>query len=303
VNDLKVGATERAKYHYRLSDKKVAYVHVIDAVNREKPVDTKQFFEYIANPPAYKIMNASAMTEKPRENSSNRNFSILKMVQDHSHRRNDSLIWTDAGKLSSFDDKVNHYYIPLKGYETIGKMEAKQIQVLLNSTKITGISGITVYGVRKKDVEDVKKLSNWTNIEDLLTNYFSTPNPQYETFIARARMNLPDIIFDGYNKTINTSLRGSNDDSPFNEFFAKLAKHDNKSFNANHMHCAGLLSKVYGNNGKYDPEIAAQKLVDEYNEVMKRYPLLKYIVYNYPNAEKFQDVVDYIDLIDETKGV
>lgn len=301
VNDTNIGVTERAKHHYRETVKEAARVTILERADKTKEMNTKQFFADIYNPPAKQIMMGSQLAQKPREQSITRNVSIIKMVDDYRNRGRGNFTWEPAGSLSTFDKTVTHYYIPLKGYETIGKVPAKELQFALDNCEIPGVKGIKLYGVRKSDIEVVKTQNNWVNIEEHLEKVLSTPSEQFEMMIARTKMSLPEVMYDThYSMNINNSIQASNDDSPYNKFMAKLRKFG--KINPKASEGTDKIVRQYGKTTSYDPTVAAQKIVYEYNDVMNRYPLIRKLTRVY-DLEAVKAVEEYIDLIDQTKGV
>jgi hypothetical protein len=306
INDLKIGAAERAKYHYRKNSNATSKVYVLSRADKNKEMNTKQFFADIYNPPESQIFTASLLDQKPREQSSvARNVSILR-IENRSRNRNSTRVWADAGKLNGFSDQQTHYYIPLSGYQTISKiggMDAKDIQTNLRNSLIPELQNIEVYGVRKTDIEVIKTKSNWINIEDHLTQFFNTPNENVLNTIVRSRVTLIGALFESYSTTVRRDIDDNVDvNSNFRKVidFHKTLSNTKKGNGLAHI---AALSRVYGNDPQKGLYFAAEKVEKEYNALCAEYPMLEYMNSSYGNEKLSKVILDYVNLIDKTKGI
>jgi hypothetical protein len=305
VNDLNIGAVERAKYHYKNNVKNSSDVFVLERADKTKEMNTKQFFADIYNPPEEQIFNASDLDQKPRQLSMTRNVSILKLVRQTGRRyRENSYSWNPAGTVAEFDVNTTHYYIPLSGYNTINKdgyaMEAKDIQAFLGAINVDGLPQ-KIYGVRKTDIEAIKTQKNWVNIEDHLIQFFNSPTKQAIAMTIRDRVKVPGILIDGYHGGVRKSFTIENVNSPFHELIAmaeELAKIKSTD-------CASLaqLAKVYGKDPAVGVISAAQKSVVVYNSLIDRYKLLAWMRDTYSDSGCIAAASEYVNLIDKTKGI
>jgi hypothetical protein len=185
VNDLKVGATERAKYHYRKSTitRWHDVVFVLEKIDKTKPMKLDEFFQMMENPPMAQRLMASSLDEKPRAASKGigRNVTILQLEErggNRSHSASHDFVWRAGGTLDQFDDKKTYYYIPLKGFavqwdKLTANFSVSELYSLLKRTQVAEFN-VPVYGVRKTDIEAIKKKKNWKpfdgHIYDTLTN-------------------------------------------------------------------------------------------------------------------------------------
>jgi hypothetical protein len=159
VNDTKVGVFERAKHHWRnLKHNGTQTVYVLDKADKTKEMDTDAFFKMMKNPPDSQIRQASTLDQKARAGGIGKNVTLLKLVESDRHRgwgRDTEMVWRDAGNISSFGSGT-HYYLPLSGFTCLGQVQdVKSLSKVLDESKVfTGI----IYGVRKGDIEEIKKL-------------------------------------------------------------------------------------------------------------------------------------------------
>ena len=302
VNDTKVGCGERAKYHYRETETKhySHHVYVLDKADPTKDMDLVEFFKAIENPPQHRVLPASTLKEKPRKSSGvGRNVSILGM---ETRRRgyNESVVWVDSGKLDSFDTNKTHYYVPLSGYTIIsdrnGTSDAKTLRQWLKDSGIREFNNITIQGVRKTDLPEVKKLSNWVNVEEYIEKTLSVPDKNIIMTVAQQEMNMFAFLGDRYSRSYSFDCSQIKDGSPFKDFIKKFDGYKRVEFSE---YSLKMLYSVYGKSINFDMSASVKTLVDESNKVCERYPLLVSIDRSVsPNA-----VAEYVNLIDNLKGI
>jgi hypothetical protein len=301
VNDTKVGAAGRAKYHWNQNPPKGdAYSHtvyVLEAFDRALPIDSKQFFKDIMEPS--KILKVSELVKKEAiRNVVDKDVSILKLErrsQDYSRRNANDMVWRACGELKSFDDKEIHYYLPLIGFKVsseFGNAKAKDLHRSIQKSGITSLKAITkIFGVRKDDLDEVKAKKNWVNLEEYIVTCLKTIDQKNITSLVK---NILDSTRDTrYTKKILNKVTNVN--SPFNKFFGQFNGIDGVVFDQNELK---TLFSIYGKDVKDSPEARVQKALAELQEMEKRYSLIKYL-YDAPDTE----IVNYINLIDSTKGV
>lgn len=300
-NDLKVGANERAKHHYRTtwdSTSNTLYVYVLQAADKSKPAKFDEFFKAINNPPEDQITIASKLEEKPRTNSISRNVTILELTEKTRQRgwRDDTVTtWSDAGSLSSFNDKDTYVYAPLSGFSFQSDKTNYTVHELveyMKNTKILGLCDIRVFGVRKTDIEEIKKKSNWVNIETHIANVLSKVDDQIFLGSVKADLDRHSIMrynTNSYNKMV--------DESPLKQLYLKLQKV--KSCN-NDLGSIRILGSIYCKAAKFDPSVLMATYDKEITEIYKRYPLLRHLA-SYPTTDAEREIVTYINLIEQLK--
>ena len=294
VNDTTVGATERAKFHYRnLKDKDAPHnvcVYVIEPINRKLPVNTKAFFAMLKNPPATQITLVSTLTQKGRASNMGKNVTILKLEERTRGYRNHSMVWSDAGKADSFDDTDNYYYLPLSGFQSLGKVsDVKELHSHLNRS---GVHTGTIYGVRKSDIEYIKTQKNWINIDDMIADSLGKMDSANVMGLVKQAIDINDLSKYNITKLIDKK-------SPLYKLIYTFK--DVEAVDQRKQHSLEYLCRVYNVVTK---TISPQTLIDQYRkeamEVKERYPLLSSISHYGVNPAH---VAEYINLIDQTKGV
>lgn len=294
VNDLKVGAGERAKYHYRETPLDVFSrdVYVLDKVDSSKEMDLDGFFDSIKNPPKDRVITASSLKEKPRKESSvGRNVSLLKM-QTRRRGYSDTTVWVDAGDVSSYDATVTHYYIPLSGYVAQGKVpDAKLLREWMRSCGLSSLRDVEIFGVRKSDIEQISKLTNWVNVETYIEQTLQVPD-------SNIIMNLVADEVDGaaqFSKYAHVAEK-TDVNSPFRKVVGEFTKY-------NRIHFSDMalrrLYNLYGSNLNFDLTAVVKKFVGEISAVNERYPLIRHL----DGRQDGNAMAEYVNLIDNVKGI
>ena len=296
TNAAKTGASERAKHHWR--NKAIngyrETVYVLEAADKTKPAEFVKFFTEIHSP--LLVLDASTLAQKPRETVERaKNVTILRMEQGPSqgwgHSRSGDPVWRDCGKLPSFDAKTVHYYIPLTAFHFDSKYgyEAKTLFSDLKECGIAEFADITLYGVRKGDIDEVKKLKNWVNLEDHIVARLATGN------IGTMLMGMVKHALDGYEFfRYNSNAIGTT--SPFKVLINKFANVTKVEYSEN---CLNRLCKRFAPTSTISPAVLIEQYVNECKAIYIRYPLLASL---YGSVDK-QAVAEYINLIDAMKGI
>ena len=298
TNDTNVGVGERAKYHYRNQNTATVHVYVLDKANPDKEMQLDAFFKEIANPPATRIHKASSLTQKPRRDSSvGRNVSILGMENRRRGYSNDTVVWVDAGKLDSFDANKTHYYVPLSGYVVQGKTsDAKQLREWLESSGLAQFANIKIQGVRKTDLDAVKKLKNWVNVEDHIEKTIGVPDQNLILTMALSEMKPFDFMGGRYSDAYAFKHDEVKESSPFKAFIKKYDNFKRVQFSD---YALKTLYSVYGTKINFDTTAAVKAVVAEQAAIRSRYPLLGSLGVGV-TAEA---VAEYVNLIDISKGI
>ena len=299
VNDLKTGALERTKFHYRETQCDVysRHVYIIEPFDRTKPMKTAEFFAEIQNPPVARRIQASALMEKPaKDRSLGKNVTIMVLGERGygGYYRQREMVWKDGGKANTFDATKTYYYLPLSGFTVESKYGMSDVKQFYNDLKDCGVTGLqeTIYGVRKGDIDYIKTQKNWVNIEEHVSKLLTKVD-------EKSMMGLVvNQVVDNYHQFMynDTIVKGVT--SPNSEY-VKLVKqfegHDRVRYSELSLK---RLSNRYAQGTVFNPEAFVQKFVDECSAVNKQYPLLQYLR-SAPNKE----IADYVNLIDAQKGV
>ena len=293
INDTKVGASERAKYHYRnLKDApQNVCAFVIEPINRNLPVNTKAFFTMLKNPPATQIQLASTLTQKERATNMGKNVTILRLEERTRGYRTQTMVWGDGGKADSFDSNQTYYYLPLSGYQSLGKVS--DVKELHTHLVRSGVHNGTIYGVRKSDIEYIKTQKNWVNIDEMIVAKLGQTSNANIMGLVKQSIDIKNFL--EYNVL---SLIDIN--SPFYKLLVTFK--DVKEVDHRKQNSLEFLYRQY--NIVQSNNVSPQALIDKYKQEAKsvenRYPLLNNIS---PYGVKATDVAEYINLIDKTKGV
>lgn len=298
ITDTKVGASERAKFHFRSNlDKLNPYrnIFVLEAIDADKPMDTAGFFAAIKNPPQTRIRKASTLDEKPRKEASvGRDVSIL-TLEERRRGYSSQVVWADAGKMSGFSKTDTHYYVPLSGYSIVTDKEITDTKELVNYMKMSGLTklkNIKVLGVRKSDMEEVQKSANWINVEKYIEQSLTTlDNNLVMNMVVR---DLGRSVFTTYNYETSKLVDSTSPFMLFNSKFKGVVRTEHND------HALRTIYRVYGTAvNLVKPEEVIAEMTDELQKLNNRYPMLKHIGNNTPEA----DVASYIKMIDTLKGI
>lgn len=298
ITDTKVGASERAKFHFRSNlDKLNPYrnIFVLEAIDADKPMDTAGFFAAIKNPPQTRIRKASTLDEKPRKEASvGRDVSIL-TLEERRRGYSSQVVWADAGKMSGFSKTDTHYYVPLSGYSIVTDKEITDTKELVNYMKMSGLTklkNIKVLGVRKSDMEEVQKSANWINVEKYIEQSLTTlDNNLVMNMVVR---DLGRSVFTTYNYETSKLVDSTSPFMLFNSKFKGVVRTEHND------HALRTIYRVYGTAvNLVSPEQVIAEMTDELQKLNNRYPMLKHIGNNTPEA----DVASYIKMIDTLKGI
>jgi hypothetical protein len=307
INDIKTGAQGRANYHFREEGTKhySRRIWILEKADKSKEMDLKSFFAAICEPPNDRRIAASTLN-KPEREKLGRDVTILKLERrgGSGYRRSDEdMVWRDAGDTSKFPDKdvitgqpITYYYVPLSGFymqSTKGYTGGKELYEDVKSLK--GLFNGEIYGVRKKDIEDIKKKPNWKNFEEHIAEQL-VKRDMTKMLMSLVRSNLDHADILQFNNR-DVSMFIENKASPYLKFvsvFNGIDKFDGSRYNIER------LFRNFAPNKTLDPTSLQTKYNNELREVNMRYPLLlKLSTYRVDASE----IAEYVNLIDAKKGV
>jgi hypothetical protein len=296
-NDTKIGATERAKAHWKNNSfsNYQSNVYIVEACDKTKPVKLDQFYKDLMTPPADRCMKASDLDEVERASGMGKNVTIMCLEETQRGgywSRRTETVWRDAGKADTFDKKTKFYYLPLSGYQCTGLVS--DAKVLANQLKQSGVYTGTIYGVRKADQEWVKKQKNWINLDTHVKAELSKMKTTDVMGLVKKAIDFNELY--QYNATKHVADSNSPYIKLFNVFKdVKVADESGRS-------ALEYLCRAYSVNTKnnVDPSALITQYTNEVEAIKKRYPLIK-------NLSKYStegaDLAEYINLIDTQKGV
>jgi len=299
INDTKVGGAGRVGYHYRETGCNVysRNLWIIEKVDRNKDMDLKAFFAAIHTPPADRCKPVSELLQKTREAVA-RNVTIMKLERRGGggyRRSDDDMVWRDAGDTSSFDPNQTYYYVPLSGFIMESKTGYGSGKELYEDVKsLPGLYSGEIYGVRKKDIADIKMRKNWVNFEDHIEKLLNAKDiSKLLMGLVKSRFDHADILnFD--NAVIFAQL---DDLSPYKKFVSQFTKVDKPSGNTYRIES---LFRHFAPNANLDPSALVAKFQSELDSVNRRYPLLTNLSTYRVRAS---DIADYINMVDTKKGI
>jgi hypothetical protein len=299
INDTKIGATERAKYHVKESDMlkgkdgmQRVNMYIVEAYDKTKPIDVAGLKTLLANPPESYFMKASSLLEKDRAKTMGKNVTIMRLEErgNGGYYRRGEMVWRDAGRASAFSDMVTYYYIPLSGFTALGR--TTDVKALSKYLQNGNVFDGNIYGVRKTDIEYIKTQKNWVELDSYVIDQLNKMDKANIMGLVKQALDIDDLISYNSSSILSTSP------------YAKLVNtfKDVQKIDSQKQYAIEWLSKQY--DVKSATNVSPQALIDKYkqeaNDIIKRYPLLKHVSGYSVNKEA---VAEYINLIDQTKGV
>lgn len=288
VTDTKVGAQERAKYHWKKNNQ--AYgsqrVYILAPADKTQPMKTKEFFDALYNPPASNIKLASELDEKPRKAGMGRNVSIMRLERrgNGGYHRRDDMVWRNAGNLNVFSTTETFYYLPVKGFNSLGKVnDIKALHNYLNQAKFE-VSA--VFGVRKTDLEAVQALTNWKNLDEYVKEKLENFGDEQVSGLVKSAIDFSELYSYNIYKLVDSN-------SPYLKLYNEFK--NVKKVDSELQSAIRWLSQQYGVQTKGNVDITAtvDKYKQEVSDMKTRYPLVQYLRYC-PEKE----VAKYINMID-----
>jgi hypothetical protein len=300
INDLKTGAGERARYHYRETgcDVYSRTIWVLEKADKTKEMDTAAFFAAIQEPPLARRFAASTLKQRERE-SLGTNVTILKLEKrskgGYSYRRSDEdMVWRDAGKASAFDAGQTHYYVPLSGFQMLSSKGYDSGKSLYEDVmSLPGLFNGTILGVRKSDIEEVKKMKNWVNFEDHIAAVLNAKDvSKLLMSLVKSNLNHREIF-----ELPSRALSLIDSKSPYAELILAFKGVD--KFTGNQYNMNNLFRK-FAPSANLSPEALTIKYQQQLNAVNDRYPLIAKLSSYRVEAS---DIAEYVNLIDAKKGI
>jgi len=303
IQDIKRGTIENSRYHFRQDSNKNRVSHCVFVLLQKdpnKPMKTKEFFDAIHNPPERNKFLASALEKKPKKDVKlGKNVKTLRLDKKYWRRGRAPLrvTWNDAGNIENMDKSKTYYYLPLSGYQVMSKYgfsNAHALYPMFMRCGIPALDDITIYGVRKGDIDFIKRQNNWVNIEDYLSNLLVSVD-------ERTINHLKYEIAENENwlsyKDYKTRLI-KNKKSPYLLHVKQTEKGSRTARNYFDLDKAKNLCDIYVKDNINSYYSKLKNFVDDCATINKRYPLLK----NISGADNIE-VAEYINLIDSVKGV
>jgi len=291
ISDVKRGVKERIKHHYRnVKAQTTRNIFVLEPANKDLPMKVAEFFEAINGTPTAQRVMASALDEKPRASSNSfGSASVLRLVESRRSRYNTAMVWHNAGSVADYDQTKNYYYVEMSGWNAVG-IPAKSIKDFNEWVTRADLGVDSIYGVRTKDIPTVRKQKNWIELGKFIR----------DKLLAMDMNNVMGLVkesIDFKNKFKYTSAK-LNPNSPYYQLYAEFK--DINSIDSDKQYWIKQLCKVYG---VVIANVNTEELIAQYQKkveaVWNRYPMLSQLSSYGVNVDV---VVDYINMVDQTKG-
>jgi hypothetical protein len=161
---------------------------------------------------------------------------------------------------------------------------------------VKGLPGLfsgTIYGVRKSDIEEIKKMKNWINFEDhVAATLNGKDTAKILMSLVKSRLDNADIL--QYNNQVLGLIDSNSPYTKIVETFAKVEKFQGNSYNVER------LFRRFAPSANLSPDALLIKYNNEMKAVTSRYPLLNKL--NTYRCEA-SDIAEYVNLIDAKKGI
>jgi len=291
VSDVNVGIFERAKHHWRTTGgdlKNSQDVWLLEPANKQLKMNTTKFFRAISNPPASQIIKGSALVKKERA-LMGANVKILKLERrgGRSYSNRDDMVWRSAGIMKDFSKSAKYYYLPLVGFESQGTVH--NVKDFQHHISCADLFTFTVYGVRKAELESIKRRKNWINLDDHIRKQLKKIDKSLVMGSVKSGLDIDK--FYKYNVCNMVSA-----DSPYRSLHDEFASV--RKVRASKFESIEFLTKAYG--VKNSAAKGYSDLISEYRTKLKvlqeRYPLLSEL--SYIPVSMLPHVADYVNMID-----
>jgi hypothetical protein len=178
--------------------------------------------------------------------------------------------------------------MPLSNYEVISDFKISDIKMLYDKIQKSGLfNRLNTYGVRKADLSKVQAMPNWINLEQFMVESLTTFDTKKVGNLFRQSIDCYEKLC--YNKRVADQLSPN---SAYRQLSEKLNFKDQGVVDGNSLND---LFQIFGIKSPVTEQIKLIK--KEAAQVLKRYPLLRYVHYDF--RMDFEAVVEYINLIDQ----
>ena len=293
VSDIKRGAKERTKYHYRnyKSNTHSRNVFILEAVDKDKPMRVNEFFASIHEPPPAQRFMASELNEKPRDSGGNYGkASVLKLVESRRSRHSYVMAWNNAGTVADYDSTKNFYYVEMDHWTPVG-IPVKDIKSFYELINRAGVHNETIYGVRRKDIPEVRKLKNWIELGSFVRVKLQATDMNNLMSLVKESIDFKNVF-----KYTSSKL---NQNSPYYKLYAEFK--DVESIDSHKRH---YIEQLYRSYGIIVANVNPQSLIEDYrnqvDQIKQRYPMLTQLS---SYGTDVNVVVDYINMVDQVKGI
>ena len=296
LNDLKTGCASRAGYHFgSVGGNQSVYCisHSADDLS-VRQIEYDALIKELHNPPI--VMKASELKKREpvkREPLSNTGIATLveKDTTGYYNKRKEYKWVPFNGTLS---DATIYYYVCLNGYEpetlTGDAFNVIQLRQWMDTSGIADIKDISIMGVRKNRIKEIKDRANWIWVEEKLKEETSKVSDTHITAMVAADI-LDHWSTTPYTRATVASIVSKDSD------YAKFAIECNNIKRAN-GEVANLvrLCKNYGKTVQV--ETVTKKLEDSKKLIMGKYPLIRHL-----SSATDHEIAQYITLVDSQETI
>jgi hypothetical protein len=211
-------------------------------------------------------------------------------------RDEEDRVWRDAGDTSKFVATETYYYVPLSGFTMLSAKGYQSGKELYEDVKsLPGLFNGEIYGVRKTDIEDIKKKPNWKNFEDhIVEKLAAKDNSKLLMRLVKGSLERADILGFVDNRMVLDEIDAN---SPYAKLISVFVKVD--KFTGNRYNIDRLFRK-FAPNANLSPDALVSKYQKEIDSVDSRYPLLRNLN---TYRVKASDIAEYINMCDAKRGV
>jgi hypothetical protein len=294
LNDLKTGCDARARFHFvNHFNNKSCSVYCISHSSEDnavRQVEYDKLIKELHNPPY--VVNASAMEKRiPKKRDPLTNAGIAVLVEKENNSRwNAATEYKWVPETDEISDTKIYYFVCLNNHnpETLdGKyFNIVALKAQMAKCGVDDIKNITVHGVRKSRLKELKDRPNWIWVEEKIKEETAKVSD------AHVRGMVAAGILDHYSVRAYTNAMIANKVKPTSDY-AKFAKACNSIKRATGE--VAELTTLCGAYGKsVQVEAVKKELEDAKKLIMAKYPLIK----NLSGADD-KDVADYINMVDK----
>lgn len=280
VDDIKTSVNSRVKYHRQQTRELDYNVVVLSAADAAKPMNVEGFLASLWGPPAHRVLKASTLKVKPTKKRTVSDPSALMLSYSYP-----KYTWENAGKLSEFDPKEKYYYLPLSGFSVLTKAadqyDAKDLRPHLSCSGINALESLRIFGIRKKDIDNVKGSPIWLNLEDRISEILSTiSDSAIDGFVSSE-------LSERHRSVVSSVANLISPTSDYHKLIKLIGGRSSSTFSTNSIR---WLDNMFG-TGEVVKRINSK--ISLAQELLEKYPLIKYL-YNAPKTE----LAHYINLVD-----
>lgn len=266
VDDTKGGAKRVSQYIKRES-RKTLYILTQEAVDI-------LIFDYGFSA---KVIKVSTLPKVVRKSTGGAKIYLPVLIYDPSGSQDSNQRYYDARYW--IEEQINikdgvYYYVGFDRYETFTKNGRS-----INVKELCWLFDISVYAVRRAQLDRFSKYRNWIPVEQYLTHQNQVDWPQYEQYRKFQRTHLNHLEFvKKLKKSTNEYIQ---------KYLSSIPVFDQKE-----MDKAEFLAPYHNINVKIEPD---DNLIALDNQFLRRFPMLQFVAKCDLYGKKLQTILDYVN--------